>query len=896
MTWHLALDLARRYLRNPTRSTWLDQSDPAHYNVADERTRIKEALDRLEPHQRAAFLLSQVAGIPEQQIRSEIEIGGDDDRHPDGETIQSRITLAASRPPDAPVIDLLNRVLVEAPTTDLWPEIEEPVQRAWSARRRSERLLTAAAIAVVFVTIAAAIVWLGGFFPGGGSEDDSSAARNDQFTAELLPTPTVARAAFAAAPTLPPAAASVVRVEDLHFLRAVEQAGEGRSTLDLYDPATNASTPLLTAGDPPLISPDGRWIISTSDLLNVSGMSLLAGGLLDGSASWEAQIATPRALTISNDRIYAMNLETPDTYQIQVIALDRGAIVDSWPISEVDITPSTFRSAHLVLSPEGDTLTLLTTRLDREQDRWFRELTTYDLESGEALNSLTLDTSGPEDETEFSVRGASPVAGEHALYSIVQDEAASRVRLQFLDLDTGEISGLLLPLEARALLVAARRGETELHVVPSNTGAVLYVIQSRQRQVTVVDMRTRSLIGVFPITTSAADRGKFASNLNHVAYMETLLSPDGTRMYLAVNRERNLALNSYPIESPVWVLDTTTWEVTDHWMISGMPRQMTMDRDGKQIHLRAVRADRSVHLTTIATDTGEIVNVWEELPSPEWASFSRIGSVAQLYHDQYGIRPRSGPADPVDNPILAVLPGVSVEADGAVAGATVEATVRIVHPLTGELATTDRTLRFSPDATVVVELSNGAERVIFAPASIEPGIYQGPVQLNSAGNWDARVTVINRDGTTWAADQAAAIEVEEGLVAENGSAYRFLVRPANPVNRRTITLRVWMVETDTRERLPEEIEFLDQISDDVRIILAHPSGERIDEALIRIDHASFMGWVRFGAAGEWSVEIVLGMASGERIAISAGTIEINDLTEPYRRNNASPVGGGAAGA
>ncbi len=372
--------------------------------------------------------------------------------------------------------------------------------------------------------------------------------------------------------------------------------------------------------------------------------------------------------------------------------------------------------------------------------------------------------------------------------------------------------------------------------------------------------------------------------------MKVMLSPDGTRLYLAVNHEQQLPYSGFPTQSPVWVIDTTTWEIAGHWAVSGMLRRMTMDGDGSHLFVGSGREDGSVLLTTIATKTGESVNVREELPMPDWAEFSRITSVTQIYHDQYGVRPRTGPVAPIDNPILAVLPGVSVEADAAVTGAETTITVRIIHPLTGELATTDRTLRFDPAATIAVELTGPAERVIFVPSSAEPGIYTGQVRLNSGGKWDARVTVINQDGTTWAVSLPGAIDVANGLVAENGGAYRFSVRPANPVNRRTITLRVWMVESDTRERLPEEIEFLDQISDDVRIILTHPDGERIEEPLTRIDHASFIGWVRFGAAGEWTAEIELGLGDGRRVSIGAGTIEITDLTEPYERG----TGGDAA--
>ena len=894
----LALELAKRYLRDPARSTWLDRSDSEHYSVDDERSRTKAALDRLSPDQRATLVLAQLAGIPERTTQREL---GLESRRAETSThapARERVALAAGRSADAPVVDLFNVVLIEAPHADLWSELEAPLKRAWSARRRTERLLTAGALAAVLLVLGGVTVWLTGFRPGGGAEEPAVSAVSEEWPPidEQIPTPTIARASFAAAPTIALPSSSDVIIEDLHLLRAFEQAGEGRSSLALYDPATNISTPLLNASGLPRISPDGRWIISATGLPDQPDMSLLAGGSLDGETTWEIEVATPRALALGTERIYAMVSQAEGAYAIQVLDLTSGGRVAEWPIEQPELQSSTLRAAMLVLAPGADRLTLLTIHRDSAQeaptDRWLRELTVYRTDTGEVTEALEMTGAGPSESTGFDPREARLVPGENAVYRLAQDEATSQVHLEFVDLDTGAVSELVLPLQARSELVAARRGETELHLVPSNTGAVLYVIQSRQRQVAVVDMRSRSLIGAFPLTAGDSDRGLFASNLNHVAYAEALLAPDGARLYLVINRERNLALNSYPSQSPVWVLDTTTWEVTGRGMVDGMPRQMTMSGDGAHIYVRSISAGGSVLLTTLATATGESLNVRDDIAKPEWSDALRIDSVAQLYHEHYGIRPRTGPLAPADNPVLEVLPGVSVEAEGAIAGVEALVTTRIVHPVTGELATTDRTLRFDPNATLAIELSNGAERAIFVPASIEPGVYQGRVRMNASGNWSARVTVINRDGTTWTVEQPAAIEVAEGLVAADGGAYRFLVRPANPVNRRTITVRVWMVESQSGERLPEEIEFLDEITDDARIILTHPSGERIDEPLVRLDHASFLGWVRFGAAGEWSAEIVVQLGStGNRVAISAGTLAINDLTEPYQRKAPTPAGG-----
>ncbi len=810
---------------------------------------------------------------------------------------RGRVAEAAGRAPDATVADLLNRVLIEAPGPDLWVELAEQVRDAWAARRRSQRLLTVAVIAAIVLMLGAATVWLTGFRPGsrGTSETRASADTREwpswPPSAEEIPTPTPALASFAAVATTAPEEPAL-RLPDQQFLRLIEQAGDSQSALALYDPATNTSTDFLPAGGPVMISQDGAWALAERELRATPGRSLLAAGRFDGGATWETEIASPRALAIGPDTVYVLNLANPDALQIQTLALDSGEPGAGWPLGSDDFVPARMRSARLQLSTDGARLYLLSEWKSPDNSAWVRAIVAFDTATGAASTVRATPLDAPEEgtPTDFSVASARPIPAEDAVYSVVQDRRSGQAVLRFLDLPTGAISSQLLGIPARVVPLADQRGENELHLVPSNTGKTLYVIQTRQRQVAIVDLNRRRVSGVFPITPRPEEASLFERNLNHVSYLEALLSPDGTRLYLAVNREKNQALNSYPARSPVWVVNTTTWQVDERWVVSGLPRRMTMSGDGRQIYLRSSRADGQVRLTTFDTASGEPLEVRDTLPAPDWADIQRIGSVEQSYHEQYGFRPGTGPVAPVDNSILAVLPGISVEADDVVAGAETTVTARLVHPLTGAPAVSDRTLRFDRNATLIVELTNGEEQAILVPSSVETGVYAGQVRMDGAGSWDARATIINSDGTSWTAEQADAIEVSEGFVAATGGAYRFVVRPANPVNRRTVTLRVWMVASDERERLPEEIEFLDLISEDVQIVLTHPSGERVVEDLSRIDHDSFLGWARFGAAGEWTATIVLGLGNGERITVNAGSFQISDLTEPFEGASATTGG------
>ena len=901
-TRYLALEIARRARREQYRPSWLDSAGGERHWVEDDRTRTKEALGRLTTEQRVALGLTQIMRCSSSEVGRDFGFDGHDAFKEAVELAQSRVARAAGRSDGATTVDLLHRVLVESPAPDLWPEIEVEVSRAWSARRRTERLLTAATIAGVALVISSAIVWVSGYRPG---DDGDKAVTTGELTSpqvEDAPASDINSvdnmASFAALSTQQPAARDPVSVPDIHFLRVIEQGGTQQSALHVYDALANRSSPLLGAGGPVLVSPDGRWIVAERKTQGVPGRSMIAGGTVDGSASWQTEIASPRAMIVGNDRVYALNLANSASNQIQILDLHGGAISESWPLSGGGLTPSALRTARLVLSNDSERLYLLTEWALPDGEEWVRKITAFQTTSGDALDEIEIRINAPRDdsEREFSVSSARPLPGENTLYSAVQDARTSQVRLQFLNLETGDLTGLDLPIAARLVPLATQRGENEIHLVPSNTGGMLYVIQSRQRRVAIVDLRTRSLIGVFPLSSSEDDQVMFEGSLNHVTFLEALLSPDGTRLYVAANRERNQAINSYPSQSPVWVIDTSSWEAVDRWMVSGLPRRMTMSGDGSSLFVRTARADGRVYLTTLDTSSGKPVNVWDALPSPNWANIQRIVSLAQIYHEQHGVRPISGPAPPADNQVLSVLPGVRVEADGAVAGAESVVSAFVVHPVSGEPANIDSTLRFDPGATVVIELIGPSDQTILVPASAEPGVYQGRTRMNAAGSWDARVTVINQDGATWTVVQPDAISVAEGLVAENGEAYRFVVRPANPVNRRTITLRVQVIDSRTLDRLPEGTEFLDRISQDAHIILSHPEGGVVETRLSRIDQSTFLGWARFEEAGLWNAEIVVSLVGGEQITISAGAIEINDLTEPYRRADSSTPAGGAGSA
>ena len=849
--------------------------------------------------QRSALALTQLAGLPQSEARSGTGFDDDNAFSEAVEQARNRVAAAAGRADGATVIDLLHRVLIEAPAAELWPEIEGPVSRAWSSRRRRERLLTAGTITGIVLIIATAVIWVSGYRLGGDGDEPAPARLamriRDEVTAPASTEVDDDIASFAAVSTLEPSPANPVTVADIQLLRVIEQAGARQSAVQLYDALSNTASPLLDAGGPPLVTPDGRWIVTGRKLPESPGRSTLAAGAVDGSASWQSEIANPRAIAVGSDRIFALNLANVESLQIQAINLREGSITETWPQSIGEFAPSAMRSARLILSSDEERLFVLTEWAQPEGDHWIRKITALQAASGEVLNEIETRIKAPLDDSvrDFSVGSARPVPGENAIYSTVQDRGTSQVRLQFFDLETGDLTGIVLPIAARLVPLATQRGENEIHLVPSNTGRMLYVIQSRQRRVAVVDMQARRLIGVFPLSSPDEERVMFEGSLNHVTFLEALLSPNGTRLYLASNRERNQAINSYPSQSPVWVINTTTWEVADRWMVSGLPRRMTMSGDGSALYVRSARADGRVYLTTLDTTSGSPINVWDALPSPGWADIQRIVSLAQIYHEQYGVRPTSGPAPAVDNPILSVLPGVRVESDNAIAGAESIVTASIVHPLTGEPASTDGTLRFDPSATLAIELIGPAEQTIVVPFRVEPGIYQGRIRLNAGGSWDARVTVINQDGATWTVEQPEAFDVAEGLIIGDGQAYRFRVRPANPVNRRTITLRVTVVDAQTRDRLPEGSEFLDRISQDARIILTHPEGGVLETPLTRIDHSTFMGWARFGSAGLWNAEIIVTLGDGEHISVNAGSVEIHDLTEPFRRSGSSTPSGGA---
>jgi DNA-directed RNA polymerase specialized sigma24 family protein len=891
---HLLIEVARRSMERPGRSTWLRRDSESNYAVDDERDRVRAALDRLEPAERAMLVLNRYAGLPEQASLPLLNANIYEQRAMTARAA-SRVAIAAGRSSDGPVADLLARLLVDAPASDLWPEVSGSLRMIWATRRRRRRLLLATALSPLLIVLVAGLLWLAGRDAGDG-ESASGALLTPPSPTATPSAEAEPRAQFAAAATPSPAPREAVSVPDLQLIRAIEQGGTGRSSLHAYDPATNDTRLLLNAGGLVNISPDGRWLVSRSTLSESPGTTVLAAMPLDGGGkSWEVTLPSVRSLAIDARTIYALVPSTSNEarFRVEVVELASGTIRGGWEAATPDEQPDTVWGTQLYAPLDGERLYLLTEHFDDSGQTWIGVMNVYRPEDGELIDSFVheLPGSGGQIARGFSPSGALPTPGGGALYSVVPDENWSKLRVQFLDLESGRLSTMPLPLTARSTSVSDSRGDAEIHLVPSNTGELLYVIQSRFRQVAVVDLLGRSMIGIFPLSSGAFDRSSFESNLNRVSYLETLLSPDGRLLYLASSWERNQAVFGYPARSPVWIIDTTSWEVVARMMVDGLPRSMTLSGDGSQLVVRSERTDGEILFTVLDTAGGEVLHVRQEIPVPEWADLQRLSAVQHIFQAQYGYRPVVDGVIPQDNRIVSILPAVRIEAGDAMAGADTLVTARVVHPVSGAPAIDDHTLRFDPEAALVIELTRDDRQVILIPSKIEPGVYQGLARLDLAGTWNAHVTIINRDGTTWSAALPAAVKVAEGLLATDGNEYGFEIRPANPVSRRTITLRVWMINAETGRRLPGEVEIADGVPGRVQLVLTHSEGERIEVPLDPLDHASFLGWARFSLPGEWTAEVSFEREDGRRVTVEAGVIEIHDLTEPYQR--AGPPSGGA---
>jgi dipeptidyl aminopeptidase/acylaminoacyl peptidase len=126
-------------------------------------------------------------------------------------------------------------------------------------------------------------------------------------------------------------------------------------------------------------------------------------------------------------------------------------------------------------------------------------------------------------------------------------------------------------------------------------------------------------------------RGLFVSDAQaKVPFSERLqVSPDGRRLYtIGTRQDHDLAR-----ADGVWVIDTSTWQIEQHWLAGSEPWAVLLSTDGRYLIVQDPPGQRSGVLHVFDTASGV------ETPVATPLDNGVLFSVPDLYAERYGHAP-----------------------------------------------------------------------------------------------------------------------------------------------------------------------------------------------------------------------------------------------------------------
>lgn len=862
---------------------------------SDERQRIEAALEIIDMPVRQALVLCDVGALSDQEAcritgleaaAVRLELGAARQRLRDAAGIGGR----------GSAFEPLARLLRDAPQYDLWPQIEERYQQLTRRRQQRTRLVSASFVTMAAIVLIGGFIWLTGFSLGGSGDaaSGSTAARPTAPIPTADPGPDEAsRALDLAVPTPTPAAPIelVGDVPDLQLLTAIEQAGEQRVAAYTFDPSENSAEPLASNGSIVLISPDGRWLVFQQQR-DDGTVRLSVARPEDAEVAWRLDTPRVHAAVIHHDRLILGRYDSDETrLTLTVLDITSGEERVRWVYSGDDLEIAIGHQFKLFAAPDGERVYLMAEAYEVDGDVWMRTLAALDAESGAVLQSWQYEASQMDGDLvpDFDLRRARLTVDGSAIYSQLIASRERILEIVFIDVESGAREAVSLPFDMRD-----DPWFVNVHAIPSNTGRFLYVLYPDRQQMAIVDLLARELKAIMTIGPQSFGRVGFENRLwQGTTYLVATFSPDGTRLYLSVVWEKNPSFRSSLNRSSVWVIETQNWQIIDTWSIPGQPSTLTTSGDGSEIYLSYEAARGGMAFIAFDARDGEVLYERSELPMPEWANIPRITSLMQLYQDHYGWMPAVDGVAPADAEDTRMLPAVALDIGetGLIAGEPTEVEISFRHPITGEvLASESSDVRFSPEARLNVFFS-GPDGALtgLAPTQESPGVYSGKVALGRAGEWHVRMSITNQDGSTWTLEAQQSIEVVAGLTSEDGAGFQLHVRPENPVSRRTLTLRGWLIDTDTFETLDEDDPRLPFVPDTIDLMLYSEFGGYISTTIERLEGGRYLGWARFESPGRWRALAAFQLTDGTEVRIDAGEFEVTSLAGTELERNRDPI-------
>lgn len=794
---------------------------PGRFQVDDERSRLRTALQRLDAGDRIALLLHDVGNLDLELLASTLG------KRPEA----LRATLAPTRRRLLTSVDLpderalraaLNDAAVDAPRADLWPELEGEVTLRLAQERGRRRLLTAGVGGgVLLLLVALGVFIFGGALRGGGPGRTGAAA---------TPAPAETPSPPPASPTpiiLPPAADVPERL-----LLAAPSGLDDWNAWDyaLLDPAGGPPTPLLEQARYLTISPDGAQLffirrsgpqayeaVAADPLGTVLWRVPLNNLALDGAGQVE-----PRALFISN---------------LVIVAVGRPGGADVLVLDRLSGRPS------------------LTWR--------------YPLPNG--------------DDADVAEVSLAPGRLDTTLQVMIATSRREAVLVE-VELPTFEIyREQVVPLASAgdaplwAGLVAANFGLSAgpVAAVQTPNGELRYAVAPYLRAVAVVDSVRNLLAAQYTLDISAVTSpGPLPAELRGSAASRPAgqLSPDGRTLYIA----GPLRATPAGLVPTIWEIDVTGWAVRRELPLAepGRINALALGNAGATLYIDFQPAGED-HTRLLSLQFDAAVPTFEE-PAAEYAI---TGSIAGLYQEQHGRAPSVAGRVPGLPPDFEALPRAVLAVEPISAWPEDEVTVRLTflapdgNPLTPEQAG----VRFDPTTSISVLLSSGAAQQLIVLGQSAYGVYSADVQLNEPGIWDA-VATINAAGVAhWTIEQPGALVVRSGLRGSDSMTYwPAVITQPDPLQAGvTSQLTLRFVDLINGELLPTGVTFAQGVPTVIRLSFIDDTGAVVLESvLLRAGPGLYTSLISTPPEGRYRLRVELRYPTGQPETLDHGFITV----------------------
>lgn len=672
-------------------------------------------------------------------------------------------------------------------------------------------------------------------------------------------------------------------------------SGSKTYSLWAYLPGGNAFQPVLDVGSQPVISPDGRQLFSgqvtqENDVVHIAVVALSSSTL---NRQWSTEIVSFPAskisagnlasagasIAVSSKRVYVIPEVWNTRDPITTVVLDRqsGDEVARWSIQREG--PNAASGVFIYAAPDGSSLYLLDLTIDstgmQSTPPIYLRVSTID---GHVDDRHELTSDG---QRYFPTGRLTPDG--NMLYSVGGwlPSSNGRVELQFFDLASGQLEpSVELPFQSNAETL-------DREEATSPDGRTLYVLSPTAKELAIIDLLSRTVTKVVPIEGLAA---RNHSIINRIAgtirgwlvqpaaakfYFsgDMQLSPDGKRLYAV-----SVSGSGYEaIPSGVIAIDTTTWQVIDHWLPDSQINYLQLGSDGHSLYVQTSDSSGQTNLTLLDTRTGVASSIAGDIPG-------YVQSLAQLYQQRYGKLPAASGSGAVPSAPLARL-DVTVNHSNILSGDTVSVDARFVDPSSDKLVQSGQTsVRFEPPAQVIATFYHGQigpGDVSVQLGQVGYGHYRGSAVLTDPTVWTLQIDATRDNAPGSRAEITNAVVVQTALMATDGRRYTFKLTtdPTQPRLGKATTVRVALVEAESGSPMPNGVELTrgSPATVEAAFFRGTPAtgqaSEMMSVTLRPADDGSYEGTITLDASGSWTVQINFSRG-GHAISTLAGSIEV----------------------